>query len=284
MAGAHAVKARLLVPAAVLVVGALLAGCGGAEGPPEDAGAAEQQQQQVAPPPAPQEPEEPRPPAPGTRGEPLAVTRVIDGDTLRLADGTVVRLVQIDAPEVGQGECYAQEATAALVALVGGSPVRVEPDPALDQVDRYGRQLAYVFRGDENLNLALVREGAASVWFYRGARGRYADELLAAAQAAEASARGLWGACDATLDPTSAVTTHRRGTGAAAAPVGDAGPTPVAADDGTGCHPAYDPCLPLVADLDCADVRALGKAPVTVRVRGQDPYRLDGDRDGVGCE
>jgi hypothetical protein len=38
----------------------------------------------------------------------------------------------------------------------------------------------------------------------------------------------------------------------------------------------------VVGDLDCPDVRALGKAPVTVT--GDDPYRLDADGDGIGCE
>jgi hypothetical protein len=37
-----------------------------------------------------------------------------------------------------------------------------------------------------------------------------------------------------------------------------------------------------MADLDCADVRALDVAPV--RIVGSDPYRLDGDGDGYGCE
>ena len=45
-----------------------------------------------------------------------------------------------------------------------------------------------------------------------------------------------------------------------------------------GCHPSYSPCLPITGDLDCADVNG----PVTVR--GTDPYRLDNDGDGVGCE
>jgi hypothetical protein len=48
------------------------------------------------------------------------------------------------------------------------------------------------------------------------------------------------------------------------------------------CHPSYQPCLPIVADLDCPDVRAMGKAPV--RVIGPDSYRLDRDHDGIGCE
>jgi hypothetical protein len=51
---------------------------------------------------------------------------------------------------------------------------------------------------------------------------------------------------------------------------------------GNKCHPSYRPCLPIVADLDCPDVRALGKAPV--EVIGRDEYRLDRDHDGKGCE
>lgn len=48
------------------------------------------------------------------------------------------------------------------------------------------------------------------------------------------------------------------------------------------CHSSYDPCLPIVDDLNCADVVALGAAPVTVL--GPDVYELDRDRDGIGCE
>jgi Excalibur calcium-binding domain len=34
--------------------------------------------------------------------------------------------------------------------------------------------------------------------------------------------------------------------------------------------------------VDCADIRALGIAPV--RVIGEDVHHLDGDGDGLGCE
>ncbi len=210
-----------------------------------------------------------------------AVERVVDGDTITLAGGTVVRLVQIDAPEVRGGECYAGEATAALSELLPpGTRVRIETDPALDQRDRYGRTLAYVLRDGENLNKTLVERGAASVWFYRGDRGRYADELLAAAQEAQAAGRGLWGACEASLDPSRAVGTKEI---AQPPPPAPAPPPPAASTGAEGdCHPSYDPCLPIVDDLNCSAVRGLGKAPV--RVSGSDPYRLDGDGDGVGCE
>jgi micrococcal nuclease len=139
------------------------------------------------------------------------VGRVIDGDTLELAGGERVRLVQIDAPEERGEECYAAAAAAELSRLLPpGTRVRLEADPRLDDTDRFGRLLRYVRRGEQNLNLELVRRGAASVWFFEGDRGRHADELLAAAEDAERAGRGLWGACPAArLDPERGVDTGR---------------------------------------------------------------------------
>jgi len=131
------------------------------------------------------------------------VVWIADGDTLTLQGGRRVRLVQIDAPEQDGGECYSGRAETVLRELVPiGSLVVVETDPRLDSHDEYGRTLGYVFRGTMNVNLELVRLGAASARFYHGERGRYADELLAAAREARASGAGLWGACPGTpLDP-----------------------------------------------------------------------------------
>jgi len=138
------------------------------------------------------------------------VARVVDGDTLDLEGGDRVRLVQIDTPELREGECYGDEAARALAELLPpGTPVRLEADPGLDGVDRYGRLLRYVHRDGTNVNLELVLRGAASVWFFEGDRGRYADELLEAARSAQAAGRGLWGACPGTrLDPERAVETR----------------------------------------------------------------------------
>ena len=136
------------------------------------------------------------------------VERVVDGDTIALADGTRVRLVQIDTPEKGE-ECYGNEASALTRRLLPpGTEVRIEQDPALDQVDRYDRKLAYVWKDDEDINLALVEQGAAGVWFFEGSRGRYAAELLRAGERARAGHKGLWGACPlAVFDPTSSLST-----------------------------------------------------------------------------
>jgi micrococcal nuclease len=139
------------------------------------------------------------------------VEHVIDGDTIALAGGDRVRLVQIDAPEKGD-ECYGGRATAlARRLLPRGAHVRIEQDPALDRVDRFRRRLAYVFRDGENVNITLVRRGAAGVWFFRGARGRYATELLAAGEEARTRRLGLWGACPLVrFDPLAAVATGSR--------------------------------------------------------------------------
>jgi micrococcal nuclease len=138
----------------------------------------------------------------------VEVARVGDGDSIDLESGERVRLVQIDAPELGEDECYGEEATAALEDLLRpGSSVRLEADPRLDDADRFDRLLRYVHLGDLNVNLELVRLGAASVWFVDGP-GRYADELLDAAREAQAAGRGLWGACPGTrLDPERGVDT-----------------------------------------------------------------------------
>ena len=205
-------------------------------------------------------------------GEHAVVASITDGDTLRLRDGRRVRFLQIDTPELGGGECYSRAARTVLVGLAPpGSSVMLEVDPALDRVDRYGRLLRYVRLGATNLNLELVRRGAAAPYFYRGERGRYAGALMAAAHAAKAAKRGLWGACPGTvLDPDRAVDTGTSG--------------PPAKVDSSRCDPNYSGgCVPpYPPDLDCADIRALGIAPV--RVVGSDPHRLDGDHDGWGCE
>ena len=50
---------------------------------------------------------------------------------------------------------------------------------------------------------------------------------------------------------------------------------------GSACARGYSPCLPVVSDLDCGQIPE-SKKPV--RVTGADPYALDRERDGLGCE
>jgi endonuclease YncB( thermonuclease family) len=216
---------------------------------------------------------------------------VIDGDTIELRNGKRVRLVQIDAPELGQGECYGRESSAVLAEILPrGARITLEADPGLDQVDRDGRLLRYVFKGDQNVNLLLARHGGASVWFFQGERGRYAKQLLRATKRAKSAGRGLWGACPGTkLTPEQAIETSSGETAPAAEPP----PTteaPATTEQATSCDPSYPTlCLdPTVSDYDCAG--GSGNGPEYVQetdfpVRPPDPFGLDGnDNDGVGCE
>ena len=83
----------------------------------------------------------------GSRDESARVSRVIDGDTIDLASGARVRLLQIDTPEPGTGECYSRAAGRELRRLLPvGASVVLEVDPQLDRVDAYGRLLRYVRR------------------------------------------------------------------------------------------------------------------------------------------
>lgn len=153
----------------------------------------------------------------GLLGEPAIsassaiVASVYDGDTLTLTSGAKVRLVQIDTPELRPRECYGPQAASALRQLLPpGTAVTLARDPKLDERDRYGRLLRYVFRGKLHVNLALVERGAAAPYFYGGERGRHASALLRAQRRAEAQQRGMWRACRVSWRPDAAVETAPR--------------------------------------------------------------------------
>jgi hypothetical protein len=52
-----------------------------------------------------------------------------------------------------------------------------------------------------------------------------------------------------------------------------------------GCTPGYSPCLPPASDYDCQGGSGDGPEYTgQVSVTGSDPYGLDTDSDGTGCE
>lgn len=203
------------------------------------------------------------------------ITKVYDGDTITLATGERVRLLQIDTPELSPAECYGKEARRALISLLSSpGEVSLKTDPRLDTEDTYGRLLRYVFVGKTNINLKLVEIGAAVPYFYKGDRGQYSAQILKAAQIAKSKSVGLWSKCPGTrLTLTSSVRTTRA-VSATTAPMNKSG---------TKCDPNYARCIPVFAsDVDCTDIKLLGLAPA--RVIGNDIHRLDGDGDGIGCD
>ena len=94
------------------------------------------------------------------------VERVVDGDTLRLKDGSSVRMIGLNAPETGKkgqsAEPFADAARKRLQSLVALSDGRVGLLPGKQTKDRYGRTLAHVFGADgSNLEAQLLADGLA---------------------------------------------------------------------------------------------------------------------------
>ena len=211
----------------------------------------------------------------------LKIVKIYDGDTVTMADGMKIRLLQIDAPELAEGECYADKSKAALINLLAKKgTVTLKADPASASYDRYGRALRYIFVGKINVNLEMVKIGAAAPYFYQGEKGIYSAAMLKAAQDARLYKAGLWKECPGTqLTPTKAITTYKAAGTPVATPVNSPVTAPSAAN---GCDLNYAGCIPLYPpDLNCSDIKALGLAPVIVL--GKDPHRLDGDGDGKAC-
>lgn len=188
----------------------------------------------------------------------LRVTDQKDGDSWVASDGEEYRLGLINTPE--RDEVCGSEATAfTRDFLADGFTVDAYAS------DTYGRQVAEVFDVDgESLNVALAESGLADDRFleeFRDENPDLADRIEKALASAPVPD------CQDAAQP--------RGF-AAQAPTKAAAPTPKA--ERNDCRSGYSPCLPIVTDLDCPDVVG------PVEVSGDDPYRLDRDGDGIGCD
>ena len=133
-------------------------------------------------------------------GPEAVVEAVIDGDTVVLADGGIVRLAGIAAPKPPLGRPVtkpwpvAVEATRALDGLARGARVRLYYVGGRDEqrMDRHGRHLAQLVRGDGLwLQGALLGRGLARVEDFHGAPGPVADMLAIEARARDAGV-GIW--------------------------------------------------------------------------------------------
>ena len=129
--------------------------------------------------------------APAMPADDCRVARVADGDTFYCRDGRKVRLIGIDTPELAQGRTGEQSKEALRRLLPSDAVVRLEADAG--PRDRYGRTLAYVWRGDRLVNEAMVREGWALLYTVPP-NVRYARRLERAQREARARRAGLWSA------------------------------------------------------------------------------------------
>jgi micrococcal nuclease len=135
------------------------------------------------------------------------VTRVVDGDTLVVTlDGSSerIRLIGVDTPEsvhpdASKNVPYGKIASDFTTEKLEGKEVQLELD--VEERDKYGRMLAYVYLDGEMFNKTLLDEGHAVLATYPP-NVKYVDIFTEAQKAAREAGRGLWG-YDESKDPSS---------------------------------------------------------------------------------
>lgn len=227
----------------------------------------------------------------------LSIASNYDGDTFTPNSGPSIRLLQIDTPELDGNECYAFEAKeelerllkpyiiagvksdVGLKELTPSSLVRIESDSLLNSVDSFDRDLRYLWIGDLNVNVWLVEKGFATPFFYKGQKGKYANDLLRAVEKAEKQKMGIWGNCSnfklnvySPIETGASISSSSQETGSEKL---------VVTTGGSDCSQDYRECVPnFPPDLNCGQLVELG----LIHVIGNDPHRLDRDGDGLACE
>ena len=217
------------------------------------------------------------------------VSNVVDGDTFDLVVGFQVgygddcavavgqqyrvRLIGVDTPEVyGGTECYGRQASNYAKSILDNKAVCLMRDTSC--TDRYGRLLAYVWVDtDPNnpgcelfLNQELVRQGYANAKDYPP-DSFFRQSLQNAECEAFRAGRGMWSACPGLPAPAGC----------------EAGPPP--SEPPMPPPLSGDPCGPCAAsDCDCSDFVTHAQAQACLDAHPEDPFRLDGDGDGIACE
>ena len=130
-------------------------------------------------------------------GKWVLVTEVVDGDTVHVGRGwrnTTVQFLGVDTPETVHPdkpvEFLGTEASEFTKKTLKGEKVHLESEP-LNQMDKYGRLLGYVYLSDGSLfNAELIKRGYARV--IAPFHFRYSDEFRNYEREAVAAGRGIW--------------------------------------------------------------------------------------------
>lgn len=126
-------------------------------------------------------------------GKDYVVNKVIDGDTIQLETGEIVKYTGVQAPVLylkeGGSEFFSREAAKYNKKLVLLKKVRLEYDT--ERKDSHGRVLAYVFVKNVFVNGDLVRHGYARAAI-KPPNTKYKDVLLSYQEKAVEEEKGLW--------------------------------------------------------------------------------------------
>lgn len=210
------------------------------------------------------------------------IASVIDGDTLALADGRVVRVLGIDSCELITHSGLEARSDAQQL-LRAGQIVSLRGEPGVDR-DIYRRHLRYVTTpGGQDFGTAMIGFEHTGVYEGGDASAAYTAQMRRLDDGPR-DCTFLPPATSAAPTPTAARPIPPVDPAPAPRPAPRTAPEPAPVPESrepndSNCHPSYTPCVPDGPDLDCKDIRKL------VIVTGPDEFRLDGDdNDGRGCE
>ena len=118
------------------------------------------------------------------------VVRIVDGDTIVVSDNKKdVKVRLVGSKPV---EDYGKEASCFLTNLLKGEKVYLINESQTEELDRYGRTLAYVYRAPDGLfvNAEIIRQGYghAYTWF----SFKYMKQFRQFEQFARKAEKGLW--------------------------------------------------------------------------------------------
>lgn len=132
----------------------------------------------------------------------VVVSKIVDGDTIVVThsgEETRVRLLNIDTPE--KEECLYKESTKHLESLIApGESVNLVYD--VERVDRYGRDLAGVYKQDGTfVNEVMVADGFARAVEFQP-NTKFTSTMRAAEARAKDAGLGIYGVPTECLLPT----------------------------------------------------------------------------------
>ena len=133
----------------------------------------------------------------GLSSDAYSVVRVVDGDTIIVdMDGTEerIRMIVIDTsesvhPDKSKNVEYGEIASEFTKSLLEDQAVTLEYD--VQERDKYGRILAYVYLDGEMINKTLLEEGHAKVATYPP-NVKYTKDFTAIQEKAREEKKGVW--------------------------------------------------------------------------------------------
>ena len=198
------------------------------------------------------------------------VVEVVDGDTIKVrmkGKTETVRFLLVDTPETKHPRMgvqpYGPEASRFTKSLLSGKTVELEKD--VQERDKYGRLLMYVYVDGKSVQKELLKKGLARVAVYPP-NVKYVDEYRKIEREARRKGVGIWSIENYAQED------------------GYHPPKKESKQSSSSREPnlRYDPNGP---DRDCSDFATQAEAQAFFIAAGPgDPHRLDRDNDGIACE